>query len=370
MSVSSDQAPPRTGPPLAREIVVPALVGIIISVVTDAIGNAPASLQLVVATALGGVVWWLLRRGAAVPGRTEPAQQGAEAAQPPWSARRGLRVALVIAAALALVGAGIVAGLAIEWRPTALVIGAWLLVVGAVVSLPRLPVTLSTAVMPLAAAAIGSAVGLTVFEAGVVARFELMPPEPPPQTVARQLDTFDQLSYGMRAIGDFPVAESEDERLQVHERWSTAERDGRTEVVVAAVGVRIDDVVTVVDGTHPDEIQVDGEATTIPEGGMSRGGVTLERSGSALRLTSDSLSVDIDTAHNAISRVSIQNLHPDFQGEMRGLLGDWDGDPANDLQLRDGTVIRFEGDPAAVQDVIDGDFADSWRLRPEQGLLG
>jgi len=173
-SVSGGQTTAPGGPPVAREIVVPALVGIITSIVTDAVGNAPTAVQLLVATGLGGGVWWLLA------GRNR-ASRSAEAAasadeQYVRISRRTLRRALLVAAAIALIGVGVVAGLAIEWRPTAVILTAWLLaLIGVVLGLPRMPAPWSTAAVPLAAAGVGCAVGLTVFELGVVGQVRVLP---------------------------------------------------------------------------------------------------------------------------------------------------------------------------------------------------
>jgi hypothetical protein len=281
-----------------------------------------------------------------------------------------VRLILLAMAAVALVGVGVVAGLAVEWRPTALILGAWLLaLVGVVLSLPRTPAPLSRAAPPLVAAGIGCAIGLSVFELGVVARYAFFPPEPPPSTVSRQLTTPDRLVYNMRAIGDFPLTETTDDRMRVHVRWKTRDTGGRTEIVTTAVAVRIGDVVVAVDGEEPERIRVNGEGTAVPEQGWRAGEVTIRRSGATTEVSAGRLRVALATQDGVVSRIDL-SVPADYRGQLRGLLGDFDGDPANDLRLRDGTIVRHGGDRASVQDVIDGRFAKSWRLRPEQGLLG
>jgi hypothetical protein len=349
--VSSDQIATHGGPPVAREILVPALVGIITSIVTDAIGGAPTIVQLLVAAVLGLAVWWLLARR--TPGRQ----------------RRTVRLALLIAAGVVLVGVGVVAGLAVEWRDDSLVIAAWLFaLVGVLLGLSRAPRPLSVAALPLAAAGIAGALGLTVFEAAVVARFRWFPPQPPAAAVARQLTTPDRLNYRIRAIGDFPLTETADDRLKVHVRWAARPVSTGTQIVTTDVGVRIGAVVAQVDGSQPHRIRLNAQTTTIPAQGLRVGGVTVRRAGATTQLTTGQLRVALTTDDGVVNRVDL-TFPAGYRGALRGLLGDFDGDPGNDLRLRDGTILRYGADPASVQRLIDGEFATSWRLRPGQGQL-
>jgi von Willebrand factor type D domain len=356
--VTSDQIRAPSGPAVARQIGAPALVGLITAIAIDAIGNAPTLIQLVVPTGLGSAVWWLHA--------TRPAAQAA----PPALSRRRVRIALLVAAAIALVGVGLVAGLAIEWRRTALVLTAWLLAVAAVLLLlPKIPRPASRLAVPLTAAGIGCAIGLTVFELSVIGRFAFFPPQPALSTVPRQLSTPDGLVYRMRAIGDFPLVETADDRFKVHVRWATREGADKTHIATTRAAVRIADVVVSVTGTQPGRVGLNGRTTVVPPEGLRTGPVTVRSAGARIEVGADRLRVAFTLEGGVVSRIDL-TIPGAYRGQLRGLFGNFDDNPADDLRLHDGTLIRHGGEPGAVQDVIDGRFARSWRLRPEQGLLG
>ena len=58
-------------------------------------------------------------------------------------------------------------------------------------------------------------------------------------------------------------------------------------------------------------------------------------------------------------------LPPSAAGEAVGLLGDFDGDPLDDLKLRDGTQLPARVTPTVLHD----GFADSWRVRAGESFF-
>ena len=59
------------------------------------------------------------------------------------------------------------------------------------------------------------------------------------------------------------------------------------------------------------------------------------------------------------------SVPPSVAGEVSGLLGDFDGDPLDDLKLRNGTQLAANSAPTVLHDA----YADSWRLARGESLF-
>ncbi|MCW2632578.1 MAG: hypothetical protein JWR88_1540, partial [Pseudonocardia sp.] len=61
-------------------------------------------------------------------------------------------------------------------------------------------------------------------------------------------------------------------------------------------------------------------------------------------------------------------LAPGRRGQVRGLLGDFDGDGGNDVTARDGTVLPVRSGPPSFDDLYHR-FGDSWRVGGTESLF-
>ncbi|MDX6740455.1 VWD domain-containing protein [Actinocorallia sp. A-T 12471] len=177
--------------------------------------------------------------------------------------------------------------------------------------------------------------------------------------VEPHLVTLDRLHYDMQSVGEFVLARSEEDELEIQARF-TERRDN--------VSI-IDRVAMYVEG-HTVELGnnliIDGQPIVLSHGeSVQFGGLTgVLRSG-------DSYYVIWNGLEGGIFRWDGQCCHaglafPNYRpSDLVGLLGDYDGNPKNDLKLSDGTQLPSDADPATIH----GDFADSWRITDATSLF-
>jgi Ca2+-binding RTX toxin-like protein len=202
-------------------------------------------------------------------------------------------------------------------------------------------------------------------------------PEPPPPTSALVYGTswgdphfvsMDGLYYDMQGQGEFVLLRAtagETFEVQIRTRpWYEGAQVTIVEAVAAAIGGHR--IMLHEDGT----LQVDGVVTSLAAGGdplVLTGGVMLWHT------DADSyVFADRDTGEQVrVDGVGIGylNVTPYIAtgraNAVEGLLGDFDGDRANDLQLADGTVL------AQPVDILDlyGLFANAWRVTDADSLF-
>ena len=168
--------------------------------------------------------------------------------------------------------------------------------------------------------------------------------------------TFDGLLYDLQTAGDFVLTETEDGEFAAHVRiepWTSATS------VQTAIGLRFGDVVINFDSrtgawtfTHGDQTIDPSQASLTPIGGVivAEVGVNeyvvLKPDVASVRFGLHGyLNIDIDLLSGQASR---------------GLLGDNDGDPLNDLLVPESTSQR---------DWIHGPYTDQWRFAENSSLL-
>nr|WP_157554172.1 VWD domain-containing protein [Herbidospora sakaeratensis] len=173
------------------------------------------------------------------------------------------------------------------------------------------------------------------------------------------LITLDRMAYDMQSVGEFVLAESASHDLRVHARF--VERRDNVSI--------IDRVAMAVDG-HVVEIGnnlvVDGEPVTLASGKAIRFGETtgVLREGNSYYvfwagMDGGVFRWDGDCCHAGLA------FGAEPPADLVGLLGNADGNPGNDLRLRDGTQL-----PATTSaTVIHGQYADSWRISNEESLF-
>jgi VCBS repeat-containing protein len=201
------------------------------------------------------------------------------------------------------------------------------------------------------------------------------PPPPPPGGGGGgawgdpHLISHDGLYYDMQGWGEFVLTRATSgETFEVQIR-TRAWVPGAQVTIVEAVAAAIDThrVMAHVDG----RVFVDGVATTLEAGTdplLLSGNVRLYRTDATTYVF-----VDNDTGEQVrIEGVGSNNymnvkpsVAPSRANAMEGILGDYDGSNANDIQLRDGTVLS---QPVNIYDLY-GLYAHDWRVSNAESLF-
>ncbi len=169
--------------------------------------------------------------------------------------------------------------------------------------------------------------------------------------------TLDGLAYDLQAAGDVVAVEHDDLQVQVrlHRSGSITWVDG--------VAVGTPDTTVSLDGRYRDEPfvrSVDGEAIELGDLGWASipGGVVHVAGDVTTIVLDDGAGVRMEGLAFEVA------VPPAWGGDLRGVLGDGDGDPANDLVRRDGTAID-----AADPDAVYGPWLDDWLVADGESLF-
>lgn len=173
--------------------------------------------------------------------------------------------------------------------------------------------------------------------------------------------SFDRSRFDYQGAGEFVLARSQAADIEVHARFAPY---GSNASVIAMLAVRTGGHVIVFERDRP--ILVDGSPVEASEASLY-----IDRT-IALTPATNKRFILSTGEHELWVRVGSSNLDlhidPDSasRGSWSGLLGDFDGDPANDFRTRDGVLIdRSELTPARLY----GDFGASWRVSDDESLL-
>jgi hypothetical protein len=198
------------------------------------------------------------------------------------------------------------------------------------------------------------------------------PPEPPRRCERGDcgssngdphLRTFDGVPYQFQAVGEFVLARQTTGGYEVQVRQVPAGPE-RIVSVNSAVAMAVGADKVEVRADRAGLVLLVGGATTelkdtpLPGGGRiepGRGGVTVSwKDGASVyirAIASDSLHVVLEPAASQA-------------GKLEGLLGDYDGDDANDIRHRDGAVVKQPSFEALYPS-----YADSWRIDTRTSLF-
>ncbi|MBB5867724.1 hypothetical protein F4553_001103 [Allocatelliglobosispora scoriae] len=185
--------------------------------------------------------------------------------------------------------------------------------------------------------------------------------------------TFDRVFYDFQAVGEFVVIRSTGgDALEVQSRQA-AMGPSRTVSVNSALAFRLGDHrVSLVIANAVTEVRIDGEPATLARGEKSLpGGGTLVRRESDLR-TADGYDIRWpDGSEAAVDQIGsygyrlLVKLAKSRSGKVQGLLGNFDGDPDNDIAPPTGAALT---QPVPFEKLYPG-YADSWRLTQEASLF-
>jgi hypothetical protein len=197
-------------------------------------------------------------------------------------------------------------------------------------------------------------------------------PENPPSNVYADVHvrTPDALIYDFQFMGDFLVAESADGDAVIQTRMEPWGENPDVSVnTKAAIDVAGDQLLFDVDPDNP--FTLNGEPTAMPTEDLTLpngGTITVEDPASGYR---DNLTIEWpDESTEAVVRINkrpfldVGLCRLDQTGEYEGIIGNLNGNPDDDMQVRDGDVVA---QPASAEDLAE--FGDSWRVTPDESLF-
>ena len=187
------------------------------------------------------------------------------------------------------------------------------------------------------------------------------------------LTTFDQYAYDLQAVGEFVLAGGVP-GFAVQAR-QVPMPGSRTVSLTTAIAARVgaDRVVFTLRGgeirVRVNGVPVTGAAALSGGGRLARrdSGIGFGPYGYALAWP-DGSAAEVDAVSAWSLRLYLKPA-PALAGRPRGLLGDFDGDPADDLAARTGAVLAHaEGERPRFEQLYPA-FADQWRVRPAESLF-
>jgi hypothetical protein len=175
--------------------------------------------------------------------------------------------------------------------------------------------------------------------------------------------THDGLMYDLNVTGDFILVSTTTGFAVQARQAEVPGRPGLTWNTAIAVRLGADRLNVVAD---PLRVTIDGVPTPLEDGVPLRlsSGDTLTQSGLSLlvrRTTGDRAQITTFEGYPLLNvEVGVTS------GPSEGILGDADGDPTNDLVIRNGSVLSYPPEYAELY----GPFAQSWLVPPGESLLG
>lgn len=181
--------------------------------------------------------------------------------------------------------------------------------------------------------------------------------------------TFDGVTIDMHLVGEFVLARGHG--LEVQARTEPMDASNGSISTISMAAVHLDGhTIAVEPAAGAPRVWVNGSEataeddliTTVELDGLN---VVIEARSVAIFATDSDVGVVIDVSHFTQPLLNVSIFAPEEAAEFVGLLGDNDGDPANDLRARDGTVVAAD---AATSEFYT-DFADTWRVESGESIL-
>ncbi len=176
------------------------------------------------------------------------------------------------------------------------------------------------------------------------------------------LVTLDGLHYDLQAVGEFTLAQSAGYGLEIQSRFvalgDNISRLDRTAFLLNGFRVEV---------TSDRQLLVDGVAKALAPGDqffMGNGAALVRLPGTRPDYAAIWPGVD-DRPVLRLDGTRMSLYVPPGQSDLKGLLGNGDGLPGNDLRLRDGTQLAANAGAAALH----GSYAESWRVTASSSLF-
>jgi len=175
------------------------------------------------------------------------------------------------------------------------------------------------------------------------------------------LTTIDGLHYDLQSAGEFVLADSDRLGLHLQGRFAPASATSNVSVLTRAA-LEINDMRVELSDQG---LSIDGKSTAIASGHgiwLGERSYILRDSRGAYLVLLNGLTGPFVTWYRGV----LGMWTPRTAGsDLKGLLGNGDGNPQNDLKLADGTQLAATSSATTLH----GDFADSWRLTDDNSLF-
>jgi Ca2+-binding RTX toxin-like protein len=184
------------------------------------------------------------------------------------------------------------------------------------------------------------------------------------------LATLDGVGYDFQAAGEFVLLRGTDNDFELQARMVPV---GDNVSVNQAIATNLGGTAVMIDANDATPLHIDGVATELEDfGTVAVGNDRIFREGDTYIIVyagADGVVGNGDSQVRVIvrdGRVDIDvRLNEELLGRLEGLLGDGDGNPANDVARADGTVLAR---PFAFADLY-GQFREDWRVTSEADSL-
>jgi len=189
------------------------------------------------------------------------------------------------------------------------------------------------------------------------------------------LVTLDGASYDFQTVGEFILTESESNGFEVQVRQQPLEGSNNisintavaTELGSQRVGIYANHEEPLVIGDNPTPLE-NGESLEIGDGD----GKVFRNNGNRFTIVDAGEDGEVNAGDSQVV-ATVREDHIDIelyaadsqQGNLSGLLGNFNDDPSDDLALPDGTTL----DQPVSFDTLVNQFADSWRISQDESLF-
>jgi hypothetical protein len=191
------------------------------------------------------------------------------------------------------------------------------------------------------------------------------------------LVTFDGLYYNFQTAGEFILTQQTSGGNFAVQARISAPIGASSYSVITELGIQVGNDRVTIDSTRANVVWVNGVAATFINGVDTLAGGTITQNGSSYLVTlntGESVNAQIvsngtqygpGTTSQGINTTVSLNPFVETPGSVQGLLGNANGNPANDLTLADGTVLPTNMPSSELY----GAYADSWRVAQATSLL-
>jgi hypothetical protein len=177
------------------------------------------------------------------------------------------------------------------------------------------------------------------------------------------LRTFDGLLYDFQAAGEFTAARDQTGGYTIQVRQQPLS-GSRYVAINTAIAFKINGDTVEIRAGQPMVLLVNGKKQTLADKTLSKGGqVNIDQEGTVILTWKDGSKAFVRSVGNYGLALSAQ-LSDDLAGKVDGLLGNADGEPKNDLHLRNSTKTVQE-----IHKDLYPKFADSWRITDTASLF-
>lgn len=181
------------------------------------------------------------------------------------------------------------------------------------------------------------------------------------------ISTFDKVGYSFQAVGEFILSRSTDDGQSFEVQVRQEALPGSSTVSQnTALAAKVDGRVVEVHAEPGDPLLIDGSPVTLSDGQeIAVGDGSVRRDGDEYFITTefgDCIWIRVSTFLNV--RVY---ANEGWAGGLEGLLGNFDGNPNNDIAADDALSTPYGIDIDA--DTLYGDYADDWRVTNATSLF-